>query len=318
MKIKELLNYYLIENKLRPASMRSYEGIARVFAVDLKNPDLETLTVRDFLCWREQVLSRARSSTWNTYHRHIRAMWRLGMRMDLLSQDPFLRVKSVPAQQSKKILHKDAVTVVCKWIAKHPLSYNPPWFWIIVLRFMYATGARRRQVVALRWRDIDWDNNALTFSFEGSKTRRVWIIPLTQPTINDLHVLLNRTLEYLIPIQHPLKLDALLERQVFCLPLFNNRIRMSKDMHVDHLSRLMRRLSDEVGFKISSHRIRHTTATRLASGANPDIKSVQQYLGHSSVLQTLEYVHPDIDQMRLLHEKLDNRPWDVLASDLDP
>ncbi len=318
MKIDELLDNYLIEARLRPASIRSYRVVARVFAEDLKDPDLETLTVQDFLHWRNQILSRARATTWNNYHRHIRAIWRWALKMELLSQDPFLRVRSVPAERNKKILHEDSLTAVCKWIAKHPLDYYPAWFWIIVLRFMYVTGARRRQVVSLRWRDIDWDKKALTFSFEGSKTRREWNIPLTPEAVRDLCFLRDRTVKRMKIQEHSLNLDLLIERQVFCLPLFNSRIRKSKEMNVDHLSRLMRCLSGEVGFKISSHRIRHTTATRLASGANPDLKSVQQYLGHSSVLQTLEYVHPDIEQMRLLHDKLDDRLWDIFTSDLDP
>ena len=87
--------------------------------------------------------------------------------------------------------------MVCDLMAKHPDKYQPAWFWIIVLRFMYATGARRRQMVALRWRDIDWNHAALTFTVEGSKSRKEWQIPLTPTTMQDLSVLRDRSMDHL-------------------------------------------------------------------------------------------------------------------------
>lgn len=316
MKIAELLDKYLKERHLRPASVRSYLGVGKVFADDLKDPDLETLTVDDLVRWREQILARATPATWNSYHRHAKALWRWAVRTGLLEQDPFIRVTSIPVVKTgKKILHHDTLATVCNLMAKNPDRYKPAWFWIIVLRFMYATGARRRQVVALRWRDIDWDDAALTFTVEGSKTRKEWKIPLTPATMGDLSVLKERTLEYSRALDRWSR-DKMADQQVFCLPLFNPRYR-SQEMIEEHLTRIMFRLSKDSGITISPHRIRHTTATRLASGKNPDLKSIQQYLGHSTLLQTLDYVHPDIDQMRLLHEKLDERPWDVPTSDLD-
>lgn len=317
MKIAELLDKYLKERHLRPASARSYLGVGKVFADDLKDPDLEILTVDDLVRWREQILGRARPATWNNYHRHTKALWRWAVRTGLLEQDPFIRVTSVPVVKSgKKILDEDALAKACSLMAKNPDRYKPAWFWIIVLRFMYATGARRRQMVALRWRDIDWENASLTFTVEGSKTRREWKIPLTPETMRDLSVLQERARQYSRSLNSSEQDKAMLEQQIFSLPLFNRRYR-GPEMLEDHLSKIMVRLSKDSGITISPHRIRHTTATRLASGKNPDLKSIQQYLGHSNLLQTLEYVHPDIDQMRLLHEKLDHLPWEVPTSDLD-
>lgn len=304
MKIDHLLDKYLAQHVLRPDSVRSYRGAGKVFAADLKNPEIETLTADELLRWRDQILARASPATWNSYYRHLKALWRWALRTGILEHNPFMDVKSLPvANPRKKVLHQDALASVFSLMSKKPDEYEPAWFWIIVLRFMFATGARRRQVVALRWRDIDWEHDALTFATEGSKTRREWKIPLTPATMSDLRILLDRTLEYSRATDRQFHENALLPLQVFRLPLFNRRIRRP-EMAEDHLTKLMARLSKETGFAISPHRIRHTTATRLASGNNPDLKSLQHYLGHSTILQTLEYVHPDIDQMRLLHEKL--------------
>lgn len=242
MKIDHLLDKYLAEHVLRPASVRSYRGAGKVFAADLKDPEIETLTVDELLRWRDQILARASPTTWNSYHRHLKALWRWALRIGILENDPFLRVKSVPAAHPrKKILHQDALASVFGLMSKNPDKYEPAWFWIIVLRFMYTTGARRRQVVALRWRDIDWKNDALTFTVEGSKTRREWKIPLTPATMSDLRILLDRTLEYSRASDRQFHENSLLPLQVFRLPLFKRRIR-KPEMEEDHLTKLMARL----------------------------------------------------------------------------
>ena len=59
-----------------------------------------------------------------------------------------------------------------------------------------------------------------------------------------------------------------------------------------------KRLSKQLAGKVSSHRLRHTMATQLAKGPNRDLKALQQVLGHTNLKTTLEYVHPELEQLR--------------------
>ncbi|MBL8326800.1 MAG: tyrosine-type recombinase/integrase, partial [Rubrivivax sp.] len=91
-------------------------------------------------------------------------------------------------------------------------------------------------------------------------------------------------------------------RQVFCLPLFSARpgAFKSREMKAHNLDGFFRRLRQHQPAsmpRISAHRIRHTTATILAN-AVPNLKVVQQQLGHTSISTTYGYVHPDLSAMR--------------------
>jgi len=67
-------------------------------------------------------------------------------------------------------------------------------------------------------------------------------------------------------------------------------------------------LSDRLGVAISAHRLRHTMATDLARGLNPDLKSLQYLLGHSNLSTPLEYASPEMAQLRMQMSKLSIEP----------
>lgn len=65
----------------------------------------------------------------------------------------------------------------------------------------------------------------------------------------------------------------------------------------DHVSRLFTKWGKKIGVKISPHRFRHTTATKIAnSGCN--LKSLQKLLGHADIKTTMGYVEVGIDDLR--------------------
>ncbi|XBY08155.1 site-specific integrase [Escherichia coli] len=51
-----------------------------------------------------------------------------------------------------------------------------------------------------------------------------------------------------------------------------------------------RRLSRECGFFVSSHRFRHTLATKLMAAPERNLHMVKSILGHRSVATTMEYI----------------------------
>ena len=52
-------------------------------------------------------------------------------------------------------------------------------------------------------------------------------------------------------------------------------------------------------------------ATELAHGDSPDFRSIQYLLGHTNLAVTLEYVNPNMKQLRLQLSKLDITPDDL-------
>lgn len=110
--------------------------------------------------------------------------------------------------------------------------------------------------------------------------------------VSELSFLRKRTLERL-------STDDISALQVFNVTTFNERY-MGELMTEEQLSGFFRRLSSTLGKTISPHRFRHTLATKLLRGPYPDIKTVQDLLGHTDMRMTLEYVEVDMDNLRAL------------------
>ena len=151
------------------------------------------------------------------------------------------------------------------------------------------TGIRRKQLVGLKWSDIDLENRVLRLRADSSKTKREYNIPLSLELTKELLVFINKT-KFIVNYQKP-------DNQVFNITLFNARYK-ANNMNEEHIAKFFTKLSKIANFKVSAHRFRHSLATKLANNGKTSIKTVQNLLGHSSVHTTLGYVHPSMDNMR--------------------
>jgi integrase len=309
--LKGLLDHYVRDNVLRPATVQVYGNVVlqmiKDCAGDRDDLALRLITHELLVSWRTQVLARARPSSWNNYRAHIRALLNYAVLAGWLSDSPLKRVKAAPVGALKgKALGQAELRRLLSLLRDDygeecavGNALCPRWFWRIAVKTLYYTGMRRRQLVSLRWRDINFEKAEILLRYEGSKTRRQWEIPIPEPLAPELRRLQSRTLE-----QRGLT-DAttLLDDQVFNVTLFYKRYRGVR-MTEAQLTGFFKRLTNAAGVQVSAHRMRHTLATELTRGENRDIKAVQDLLGHTDIRTTLLYVHTDTAQMRRLFEDL--------------
>ncbi|MGB1009672.1 MAG: tyrosine-type recombinase/integrase, partial [Thiolinea sp.] len=164
----------------------------------------------------------------------------------------------------------------------------PVWFWRVVIRTLYYTGMRRKQLVGMKWEDIDFDMQKVTLRADSSKTKRSWEIPLPPQCREDLE-----TLKQLTGNVRGRAVSG--QEQVFNVTLFHPRYK-GDQLTTMQLSGFFRRLMDESGITVSPHRFRHSFGTQAAKTG--EIRQVQAQLGHTNVKTTYEYVQPDIEGMR--------------------
>lgn len=294
--VSDLVEDYLSERLLRPATCRLYRVIAERWIADMGIhivADVGTLDVRQ---WRDSVLARARRETWNTYRRHMRALWNHAVRREACTNNPFADTAPArePMQRKKTVDSADLNRIIATLCGNDQLrnKIQPAWFWAIVIKTFYYTGIRRRQLTELRWKDINLDEATIHLRATSSKTHREWFIPIAPPLRPELENLLLLTTDR---ITRPPRGDE----QVFNVTLFHHRFK-GTTMTVDQLTGTFERLSKAANIRITPHRLRHTMATELA--ASKDIRTLQQLLGHTSIHTTMQYVHPDMDRMRGLLE----------------
>ncbi len=142
------------------------------------------------------------------------------------------------------------------------------------------TGLRQGELIALRWRDIDWKNsrvrvrqNYVRGEFGTPKSKRSSrSVPLADRVAGELERL------------HQASLWQGDDDLVFANPVTGKPLQRA--MVLRHFKRAMRQagLSDERVF----HDLRHTFGTRMASAAVP-MRTLQEWMGHRDIETTQVY-----------------------------
>ncbi len=156
-----------------------------------------------------------------------------------------------------------------------------------ILESMYAAGLRVSEVVGLNDGDIDLDEQILTVRGKGRKER---LSPIGKYAIDALQ-------EYL-PLRE-LSPKSNLGRQS---PVFINRF--GNRLTTRSVGRMLEKYIALLGLdsRTSPHTLRHSFATHLLdSGA--DIRSVQELLGHKSLVTTQIYTHVSTANLREIYLK---------------
>ncbi len=205
------------------------------------------------------------NATLNRYISLIHASLRWGVRQGYLKDDPlrgFSRLSEPrptrPAQINSEDLEK--------------LFSIPDRKFRLFLQLIYYTVARKGEVLALTWEDIDLKKRLIYF--RQTKTK----IPRTIPICEDLYNLLQ--------------------------PLSPKRGKLFVWQR-DYVSRKFQRLRKKLNLKIAGiHQFRHARASELLQkGANP--KAVQALLGHKTSKTTMDiYAQISLDGLKEIVSKL--------------
>jgi len=294
--LDQLLQSYLESHVLRDASIRNYRQIVSILQKDLHIVWLHEANEAAILRWRKAVIARSSAITWNNYHTHMRALYNFALKKNWIESNIFLEVTQVRAPKlRKKTIKVASLEHMLATIERNKEQFAPPWFWITVVKVLFFTGMRQQQLLMLKWRDINFDNQEIFLTLEGSKTHREWTIPLPKGCRDTLWYLKKQTLRLTESCN-------IQDHPVFRLHLFNPKFsgfRLTKHQ----IEGFFKKLSKLSGERISAHRLRHTMATLVAqSGENPDLKSLQYILGHTDIRTTMSYVEPKEHLARVLDQ----------------
>jgi integrase/recombinase XerD len=148
-----------------------------------------------------------------------------------------------------------------------------------ILLFLYNSGARASEAVAVAKEDLQWDPTRTGSVKLKGKGRKVRFCPLWKSTMSELELLVRNRSEtdsvfrnrYGDPLTR-FGVHALVERYV-----------RSASGHVPSLLKK----------RVSPHTIRHTTATHLLR-SGVDINTIRAWLGHVSLDTTNVYAETDL------------------------
>ncbi|MFC6298171.1 tyrosine-type recombinase/integrase [Pseudomonas sp. CCM 7893] len=302
----KLTEDYILARDLRAASAKIYNASTKALVKHFGATPIEEIDHRAILAWRREFLTTNKSKrSWNTYSSHLRTVWGYAIKHGMLTHteiNPFAETCVTPAKRAHKTVQGRAIQQARTWLnalegeerCTHERSHiTPAWFWLAVFEMFYYTGIRLNALLHIRYKDVDWDEQVILIRGETEKTHREFSVPIMEGLAPHIQLILGKA-----------------ERAGFCADdqLFNvnrfSRYYRGKEMTLDQVEAMYRKLTKKVGVRVTPHRFRHTLATDLMKLPDRNIHLTKYLLNHTNLSTTMEYIEVDYDHMRtVLHER---------------
>ncbi len=228
-------------------------------------------------------------------HNVVRSAFQQAVRWEWLAANP--ASKASPGSAAATVIRPPDAEAVAALLERAERD-SPAFALFLVLAAV--TGARRGELLALRWPDVDQDGGSLTIARaisdgpEGPVERArpktpgsVWRIALDEATLALLATHRARMAEQALMCDVPLPASAL---------VFSHAPDGSVPWRPGYASLKFRRLRDELGLgDIRLHDLRHFVATTLLA-AGVDLRTVAGRLGHAGGGRTTLAVYAHFQQ----------------------
>ena len=285
-KIKEYLDYALIEKKLSLNTIASYKTDLDYYKDFFPKKDIRDITKKEISKFIESLKDRGlNEKTINhiigsvkNFHNYFSTHY------DIPNvTENIVRLKT--AKKLPKVLSIEEVDILLDIDLKTSYDYRNK----AMLELMYSSGLRISELLNLTLTDIDFENNLVKVFGKGNKER---IIPIGDYATMALYKYVN---EYR---------NSLIKFQTDILFLNNHGKKMSRS----GFFKIIQRIADDKGIKkeISPHTLRHSFATHMLE-CGADLRSIQELLGHENMSTTSIYTHVRSDLLRDAYDKFHPR-----------
>ncbi len=287
--ISSFLNYIRLERNLSANTVSAYASDLRLYLEYLKSKDLEArqaghgditgyLRGRRDLDLKTSTLSRELESI-RMFHKYLFAE-------GLAAKDP--SSKTASPKLVSRLPSAMSVREVERLINSIPDEKEHQVRFKAMLELLYATGMRVSELTQIPFASLDLDSGFVRILGKGRKER---IVPLGKAS----RVAVRKYLAF-----RSKKFDGKTEA------LFPTKF--GKAMTRNEFWRQLKAYSKKTGIRLNVHPhiLRHSFASHLLAGG-ADLRSVQELLGHASLVTTQIYTHLDTRQMKDAHRKFHPR-----------
>lgn len=302
-----LVDLFTTYKYLREDSKNSYKRMVSLFTRDHPGILTSEITKEIILNWQHKMLQRITSTTWNTYIRHCKAVINFGIKNNIITitDNPFCHTSLREERKKRKTIKTQDVDTLIDFLTKEDgqdLSlfcgnYCPIFFaQALIFTFLY-TGMRRSQLLKLQIRNIDLKERTIFISHHINKNHDDHIIPISGKLYPYIKTLIDELNQKHISDNS----------QLFNINIFSKTTKGSEEnwnMTKDQLSYFFRKLSKITNISLSSHRFRHTLATKLMAKPEQNLYGTQKLLGHKDIKVTLSYIEHDVNMLRRLVDSI--------------
>jgi integrase len=274
----EFLRYVRDDRTLKPSTLRGYGSIVNAYLLPaFGERRLEEITTREIERWRAELapaghVEKLGNSSKNRIVVLLHGVFARACKVYGLPVNPVSAVERHPVRSSGDI---DVFSPEEVWTLVRAAGSEQDGAIYLTAAF---TGLRRGELIALRWRDVDFvgSNVRVRASYAGGaltapKSGKVRAVPLAPEVAQVLAKLAQRELlvgedDLVFPGAQGTYLDGSALRRRYLHAL------------------------DRAGLRrLRFHDLRHTFGTRTIAKA--DIRRVQEWMGHADVQTTMRYLH---------------------------
>jgi integrase/recombinase XerC len=289
--IAQFLTYLRVERGASPHTLKGYRedliAAAEYFASeDGATPEPATITavdLRGFLSalheagYAKTSIARKLAS--------LRSFYKYGQREGWASSNPARALRN--PRKGRSLPHFLTTEEIGKLLSIPPADSPMGLRDRAILETMYSAGLRVSELVGLSDGDVDLPQGVLLVRGKGRKER---LSPLGSYAARALQAWLR------------LRKVSPKESQGREAPLFTNRF--GTRLTTRSVGRMLEKYLRETGLdqRTSPHTLRHSFATHLLD-RGADIRSVQELLGHKSLVTTQIYTHISTANLRAAYEK---------------
>lgn len=267
------------------------DGTLKNYAIEIRNvldflgkdiEDIKSMDLRYYFGYMREKRG-IRMTTLETRMHYLSSFWNFLNTEELVYSNP---VRKIGKMKVEKVIKKpfsakelESIRGACTNLRDRAL-----------VEFLYSTGVRISEAVALNVGDINMEHSDLIVYGKGSKERVTYLTEAAK-----YH--LDRYLRFRC-IDEKVTIDELQE-----LPLFVGSNKYHERLTKAGIQYMLRELGKKAGVKnVHPHRFRRTIATDLLSRDMP-IEQVKKFLGHEKIDTTLIYCTVKEENVRMSHRK---------------
>ncbi len=296
VQMRRYLAHLRVEGGLSPNSLYSYaRDLARLrdWLAERELTEWASITPRVLAEYFQSLSAHHRLAATSIarYHSTLRGFFRFLVAEGLIERSP---VDTLDRPRAWRRLPEVLTPRHMQALISAPNPDSGP-LWLrdrALLELLYASGLRASEAAGLLVPNVDLKRRLVTVIGKGNKQRQV---PMGTPAQDAIEAYLQQL--------RPELVRPLTDDRAF-LFLSKRGRRISRET----VWRVVRRAAADAGLgHVHPHTLRHSFATHILSGG-ADLRVVQEFLGHSSVVTTQIYTHVDQRRLKQVHTRFHPRP----------
>lgn len=287
MSIASFVSYLSLEKNYSELTVKAYKNDIQEFMVyceqDHAIKNIDAIAYTFIRSWIVVLVDNGISNTSiNRKIASLKAYFKFLLRIEKITVSPLVKHRAL--KTSKKIevpfSEKEMEAIISK------IPFNDDFEGTrdkLIIELLYATGIRRAELINLKVKNIDLNQNTIKVLGKRNKERIIPLLPATKKCFEDY-------------ISHRSLLD--IKRDLSYVFLLKSGNKIYETLVYRVVTTCFGLVSSKV--KKSPHVLRHTFATHLLN-KGADLNSVKELLGHSSLASTQVYTHNSIAELKKIH-----------------